>query len=211
MFSPPRPRCNTDTVQQVNPLQITHSVHSNLCHPCLKFHMSLQLPRLQVIQSKFLWVIRNYLRHTLTSHLHDTVNIELISVMIQHITPKCFAHCPSDPNPLLQQIGNYAIADLTIMYKKYRYKRLNTFCCNWLANGPCVFFRLSLLLFIFNFYLLLPLYKYLLKFVRGTVLLFALERAVHIFIVINISKKDGWLCTLWQAGSKKYWRLWEKH
>ena len=107
--------------------------------------------RLQVIQSKCLRVIDNYPRHTLTSHLHGTVNIELISVMIHHITPKCFAHCPSHPNPQLQQIENYAIADLIIMYRKYRHKWLSTFCCNWLADSPCVFFRLSLFLFIFTF------------------------------------------------------------
>ena len=38
-------RFSTHTVQQVDPLQITHSIHPNLRHPCLQFHTSLQLPQ----------------------------------------------------------------------------------------------------------------------------------------------------------------------
>jgi len=33
-----------------------------------------------------------------------------------------FAHCPSHPNPLVQQIGN-TLADLTTLYNKYNNKR----------------------------------------------------------------------------------------
>ena len=33
------------TVQPVNPLQITHSIHSSLRRPCLQFHISFQPPQ----------------------------------------------------------------------------------------------------------------------------------------------------------------------
>jgi len=41
---------------------------------------------------------------------------------IHRITDKFFAHCPLHPNPLIQQIGNYTLAELTYLYKKYKYK-----------------------------------------------------------------------------------------
>ena len=54
----------------------------------------------------------------------------------------------------------------------------------------CGFFKtFSLLLFIFTFISLLPLYKYLFKLDGGTILLFVLEHAVHSFFAINIKKK----------------------
>ena len=56
------------------------------------------------------------------------------------------------------------------VFKKYKYKR------PWHI----------LLLFILTSISLLPLRKYLLIFVRGTVLLFVLERAVHTFSAINV-------------------------
>jgi hypothetical protein len=34
-----------------------------------------------------------------------------------------FAHCPSHPNLLVQKIGNYILADLSKLYKKYKLKR----------------------------------------------------------------------------------------
>ena len=36
---------------------------------------------------------------------------------------KIFTHCPLHPNPLVQQIGIYTLADLTNLYKKYKHKR----------------------------------------------------------------------------------------
>jgi len=35
----------------------------------------------------------------------------------------------------------------------------------------------------------LPLYKYLFKIIRGTVLLYVLEHAVHTYCAINLSRK----------------------
>jgi hypothetical protein len=46
----------------------------------------------------------------------------------------------------------------------------------------------SLLLYIFTFISLLPLYKYLFKLVRGTILLLVLEHAVRTSFAINLSK-----------------------
>jgi hypothetical protein len=60
---------------------------------------------------------------TPTSHLHNSLNVQPIPVLIHRLTDKFFAHCPSHPNPLVQQIGNYALADLTNLYKKYKHKR----------------------------------------------------------------------------------------
>ena len=50
--------------------------------------------RLQGIQSKCLRVISNHPRRTPISHLHYTLNIEPIHVIIHRLTAKCFAHCP---------------------------------------------------------------------------------------------------------------------
>jgi len=36
-----------------------------------------------------------------------------------YLGQKFFAHCPSHSNPTVQQIGNYTLANLTIMYMKY--------------------------------------------------------------------------------------------
>ena len=54
----------------------------------------------------------------------------------------------------------------------------------------------TLVLFIFTFISLLPLYKCLLKLVRWTILL-VLEHAVNIFYAINLSKKNP---ALWPHG-----------
>ena len=59
-------------------------------------------------------------RRTPTSHLHYTLNNEPIPVIIHRLPTKYFAHCPSHPNPLVQQIGNYTLTDLTNKYRKYR-------------------------------------------------------------------------------------------
>jgi len=50
-----------------------------------------------------------------------------------------------------------------------------------------VFFKtFSLLLFIFTFISLLPLYNYLFKLFWETILLFVLKHAVHTFFAINL-------------------------
>jgi len=56
--------------------------------------------------------------------LHDTLNIEPIAVIIHRLKAKFFAHSPHTPTHWVQQIGNYAVIDLTTMYKKYKRKRL---------------------------------------------------------------------------------------
>jgi hypothetical protein len=78
--------------------------------------------RLQVIQSKNLRVIGNHPNRTPTSHLHNSLNIKPIPVLIHRLTDKFFAHCPSHPNLPVQQIGNYTVADLTNLCKKYKQK-----------------------------------------------------------------------------------------
>ena len=62
---------------------------------------------------------RNHPRSTSTSHLHDTVNIEPAHPSYHPPTYSLiFGRCPS---PLrAQQIGNYTVADLTTIYKKYK-------------------------------------------------------------------------------------------
>jgi hypothetical protein len=52
------------------------------------------------------------------SHLHDSLNIESLRDFIHHLTAKC----PFHPNPLVQQIGNYTLADLNSIYKIYKHK-----------------------------------------------------------------------------------------
>jgi uncharacterized protein YbaR (Trm112 family) len=93
-------------------------------HPCLELHMLLQLPQTpSYTQSKCFRVIGNHPRPTPISNLHNTLNIEPIPVIIHRLTDKFFAHCPSHHNPLVQQIGNYTLVDLTNLYKKYEHKR----------------------------------------------------------------------------------------
>ena len=79
--------------------------------------------RLPVNQSKCLRIIGNYPRLTPTSHLHDSLNTEPIPVIIHRRTATFFAHCPSHPKLLVQQIGHYTVADLTTLYKKYKHHR----------------------------------------------------------------------------------------
>jgi len=76
--------------------------------------------KLPATQSECLRVISNYPRRTATFHSHDTVNIDPFLVIIHQLTAKFFAYCPSHPNPLVQQIGNYTPASLTNMYEKYK-------------------------------------------------------------------------------------------
>jgi hypothetical protein len=52
-----------------------------------------------------------------------SLTIYSIGVLIHRLTDKFFSHCPLHPNPLVQQIGNYTLADLTNFYKTYKHKR----------------------------------------------------------------------------------------
>jgi hypothetical protein len=79
--------------------------------------------RLQLIQSNYPPVIGNHPRCTLTSHLQNYLNIQPIPFPIHRLTDKFITHCPSHSKPLVQQIGNYTLADLTNLYRKYKQKR----------------------------------------------------------------------------------------
>jgi hypothetical protein len=59
-----------------------------------------------------------------------------------------------------------------------------------LTDSRSVFHDFSLLLFILTFISLLPLHKYLLKLVRGTILLFVLDNAVRTFFAIILKEID---------------------
>ena len=88
---------NVHTVQPVDPLQTTHSIHSNLRRPCLQFHhvpptTPLKLP---AIQSKCLPVNSNYPRRASASHLHDFLNFQPIPVTIHRM----FCSLPLPPQP----------------------------------------------------------------------------------------------------------------
>ena len=78
--------------------------------------------RLPVIQSKCLRVIGNFPRRIPTSHVHDTLNIEPIRLIIHRLAAKYFAHRLSHPNPLALQIANYILADRTAVHKKYNHE-----------------------------------------------------------------------------------------
>jgi len=78
---------------------------------------------LQVFLSKYLRVFGNHPRSSLTSNLHYILNTEHLLVIIHRLTAKFFALCHPHPNPPVQQIGNYTLADLTYMYRKYKHKR----------------------------------------------------------------------------------------
>ena len=94
---PPHLRFNACTAQEVNPLQITYSVHSYVAPVCSSTCPANYL-KLQVIQSKGVLVIGNYARRTPTPQLHDTLNTDAIPVIIYRFKAKFFAHSPS-PQP----------------------------------------------------------------------------------------------------------------
>ena len=52
-----------------------------------------------------------------------SLNFEPIPILIHRLTDKFFAHCLSKPNPLIQQIVYYTLADLTNLSNKYKHKR----------------------------------------------------------------------------------------
>jgi len=56
-------------------------------------------------------------------YMHNSLHIEPIPFLIHRLTDKFFTHCPLHPNPLVKQIGNCTLADLTNLYKKYKHKR----------------------------------------------------------------------------------------
>ena len=43
---------------------------------------------------------------------------------IYHLTDKFFVSCPTHPNPLIRNTGNYTLEDLHRQYTKYRHKRI---------------------------------------------------------------------------------------
>lgn len=49
------------------------------------------------------------------SEISYTLNIEPIPAIIHRLIAKVFAHCPSHPNRIVQQIENYTLPDLTNM------------------------------------------------------------------------------------------------
>jgi hypothetical protein len=61
-------------------------------------------------------MIGAYHRGTPISHLHDTLNTEPTRDFIHQLTAKVFANCSSYPNPLVQHIGNYTLADLNELF-----------------------------------------------------------------------------------------------
>jgi hypothetical protein len=139
-----------------------------LCTTVLHVKSVLQIPvwsstvssnylKLQVVQSKCLRVVGNHSRRIPNSHLQNSLNIEPIPVPIHHLTDKYFTHCPLHPDPLVRQIGNYTLADLTNLYNKY--KRNRTIAYTALISLPDVgdFFVHN-----FSLPLFAPIFTYLL-------------------------------------------------
>jgi hypothetical protein len=83
-----------------------------ICHllALLGAHHILHISRLRVN-------LRSQVTITPTSHLNNSLNIQPIPVHIHHLNDKFFCHCLLRPNPLTQQIRNYAPAGLTNLYK----------------------------------------------------------------------------------------------
>ena len=80
------------------------------------------------VQSKCLRVIGNYPRRTPTptptSHLHHSLNIEPIPVIIHRLTAKCFAYCPAHLNQLYSSRSDCCVQEVQTMNDR------STFCCN---------------------------------------------------------------------------------
>jgi len=78
--------------------------------------------KLQIIQSKCLRVIGNYTRRTPTSHMHDTLNIKFIPVIIHQPTAKFLltALHTQPPDPTNRELY-YSRSAKTC--KKYKHKR----------------------------------------------------------------------------------------
>ena len=63
------------------------------------------------IHKKRLGVNADYTIVITISRLHNSLNIVPIRDFIHRLTAKFFAHCPSHPKPLVQQIGNKNLAN----------------------------------------------------------------------------------------------------
>jgi len=80
--------------------------------------------RLQVYQSKCLRVIGDFPRRTPISNLHAHLQMIPIRQFMYHLTDKFFVSCPTHPNPLIHNIGNYTLEDPHRQYTKYRHKHI---------------------------------------------------------------------------------------
>lgn len=89
---------------------------SNTCETNIK--------SLQVAQNKCLRVIGNFPRATPIHILHQTLNILPMQEYIHNLTSTFFTKCISHSNPLIKEIGNYTLTELTHTYKKYKHKRI---------------------------------------------------------------------------------------
>ena len=100
----------------------TERIYDGYAAPVWSNTSSSNYRQLQILQSKCLRVIGNYSRRTPITHLHTALNLEPIRDSIFRLTEKFF-NCPTHPNPLVREIGNYSVADLHRQYKKYIHKR----------------------------------------------------------------------------------------
>ena len=102
----------------------TYSMEKSPSWEANRFSVSQAIPRILRNPQVYYLVIGNRPRRTPTSHLHNSLNIQPIPVLIHRLTDKFSAHCPLKPQPhLIQQIRNYTPADLTNLYKQYKHKR----------------------------------------------------------------------------------------
>jgi len=79
--------------------------------------------QLKILPSKCLRVTGNYPRCTPITHLHTTLNLKPIHEFIYLLTDKFFYSCPTHPNPLVRETGNYTLPDLHRQYTKYTHKQ----------------------------------------------------------------------------------------
>jgi len=129
-------------------------------------------------------------RRTLTSHLHYPLNTEPKTVIIHRLTAQFFAHCPSHPNPLVQNTGNYTPADLTDTYMKYKHKHNYAYSAIISLSDVTVFlWNISCPVFTF---VCIYTSVYLFRLVKGTILLVVLEHAVHLIwnVMAHAQKPD---------------------
>ena len=98
--------------------------------------MLLQLPQTQSYPSKCLFVISNHPIPTPNSHLHNSLNTQPIPVLVHGLNDKFFAHCPSHPNPLVQQTGKYILQPTGLNYtKNININVLSIYCFNQLIGS----------------------------------------------------------------------------
>ena len=106
------------------------TLYKSLIRPVLTYAVhvwsntsSTNYRQLQILQSKCLRVTGNYPKRTPFTHLHTALNLEPIHEFIYHLTDKFFCSCPTHPNPLVREIGNYTLPDLHRQYRKYIHQR----------------------------------------------------------------------------------------